>query len=195
MHAPRLNGCLHVRAAPHALHTGCGRGGVRRPSVTTRPTACGNLPAAHLALHVRVHLSICPQAFTNDHDLSIGVFSPSTEAGPDTFAGKLRRRIWAEFLLTTPDDPQLQDPFDGIALLSQHADDGLRPLRTGRGETCRCMGCCAGGAGGGMAPCCSVHSSSMGQVPAERRTASATVAQCIPSACQTHRPLLAPRQD
>lgn len=60
--------------------------------------------------------------WTNDIELSLGVTDGT--AGPDSVVGKLRRKIWAEFLRLDPSDPVLRDPNTAIAEIERQAGLG-----------------------------------------------------------------------
>jgi hypothetical protein len=65
--------------------------------------------------------------FTNDIELSVGVTDGS--AGPDSYVGRLRRQLWAEFLQLSPDDPLLIDPIGAVAEFDRQAALGDRRVR------------------------------------------------------------------
>lgn len=72
--------------------------------------------------------------FTNDIELSIGIFDPAfPNGGPDSFIGRLRRTLWAEHLRLSVDDPVLRDPlravgeWDRQAALTGGASARVRP--------------------------------------------------------------------
>jgi len=67
-------------------------------------------------------------AFTNDIDLSIGVTDGTS--GPDSFVGKLRRQIFAEYLMVDKDDARLSDPLTALGEFEKQAATGTARVRS-----------------------------------------------------------------
>lgn len=61
-------------------------------------------------------------AFTNDIDISVGISDGSS--GPDSFVGRHRRKVWAEYLRLPEDDPRVVDVTAAIAEFHRQADQG-----------------------------------------------------------------------
>eukprot|EP00948_MAST-09A_sp_MAST-9A-sp1_P002294 g2294.t1 len=68
--------------------------------------------------------------FTNDAEMSMGITSPKQFSGPDSFAGKLRQRIWGEFLMMYDGNfSSIRSVEDGINALKKDADTNVRRVR------------------------------------------------------------------
>jgi len=61
-------------------------------------------------------------SFTSNFEINLGIQGPSLNpTGPSSFAGKLRRRIWGEFLQLDHDDARLLNPATAISEFERQA--------------------------------------------------------------------------
>eukprot|EP01062_Namystynia_karyoxenos_P020891 TRINITY_DN17919_c0_g3_i3.p2 TRINITY_DN17919_c0_g3~~TRINITY_DN17919_c0_g3_i3.p2 ORF type:complete len:529 (+),score=237.83 TRINITY_DN17919_c0_g3_i3:1878-3464(+) len=68
--------------------------------------------------------NVCRRSMTHDSQVSVGITDDS-----GAFAGGLRRNLFAEHLMISPDDERLKDPASGLQLMLKSADTVKERLR------------------------------------------------------------------